>query len=135
MNYLLDTNTVIYFFKGLGRVAEHLFLHTPQQIFIPSIVIYEIEVGIAKSTHPIKRQAQFRTLLEAIQIIDFGTNEAKAAAQIRADLERLGTPIGPLDTLIAGCAKAHTMTLVTHNIKEFQRIAGLSVEDWYSAHA
>ena len=129
--YLLDTNSVIYFFKGMGRIAQNLFLHSPKEIFIPSIAIYELEVGIAKSNNPKKRQEQLNLLLEQIEIIDFGKKEAKEAASIRTNLEKLGTPIGPMDTLIAGCAKANNLILVTRNTKEFSRVDGLRVENWF----
>ena len=129
--YLLDTNTLIYFFKGMGNVAENMFAHSPQDIFVPSIVVYELEVGIAKSNSPEKRASQLGLLLEQIQIVDFSAKEAKASALIRASLEKLGTPIGPIDTLIAGCAKANNMILVTANIKEFERVRGMSMVNWF----
>lgn len=129
--YLLDTNTLIYFFKGEGQVAQHLFTHSPSQIAIPSIVIYELEVGIAKSTSPKKRQEQLASLIQNVTLIPFDLGEARASAKIRADLERLGSPIGPIDTLIAGCALAHHYTLVTRNLKEFEKVKGLKTENWF----
>ena len=129
--YLLDTNTLIYFFKGMGHVAGNMFAHSPQDIFVPSIVVYELEVGIAKSNNPEKRASQLGLLLEQIQIVDFSAKEAKASALIRATLEKLGTPIGPIDTLIAGCAKANNMILVTANTKEFERVQGMSMVNWF----
>jgi len=129
--YMLDTNTLIYFFKGMGEVEEKLFAHYPKDIFIPSIVIYELQVGIAKSNNPQKREKQLSTLLEQTNIIKFGEAEAKVSALIRADLEIKGTPIGAMDILIAGCAKAHNLVLVTHNTKEFLRVDGLSLNDWF----
>ena len=129
--YVLDTNTLIYFFKGMGEVKRHLFSHAPGEIYIPSIVIYELQTGIAKSTHPHKRRRQLTLLLEQVSVISFGEREAEAAAGIRTDLEARGLPIGPIDTLIAGTALAHSRTLVTHNTREFGRVKGLRVEDWY----
>lgn len=129
--YLLDTNTVIYFFKGLGDVAKNLFEKSPQEIFIPSIVIYELEVGIAKSSDSKKREEQLLKLLSHVQIVDFSVNEAKASAKIRAKLEKSGTPIGPIDTLIAGCAQANNLTLVTRNIDEFKRVEALTLQNWF----
>jgi len=129
--FMLDTNTLIYFFKGMGEVEENLFAHSPKNIFIPSIVIYELQVGIAKSNNPQKREKQLATLLEQVNVIEFGEREAKASALIRADLEKKGTPIGPIDILIAGSAKAHNLTLVTHNTKEFMRVEGLALKDWF----
>ena len=129
--FMLDTNTLIYFFKGMGEVEENLFAYSPKDIFIPSIVIYELQVGIAKSNNPQKREKQLATLLEQVNVIEFGEREAKASALIRADLEKKGTPIGPMDVLIAGSAKAHNLTLVTHNTKEFMRVEGLALKDWF----
>ena len=129
--YMLDTNSLIYFFKGMGQIAQNLLSHSPKEIFIPSIAVYELEVGIAKSNNPKKREEQLNLLLEQIEIVDFGKKEAKEAASIRAYLERLGTPIGPMDTLIAGCARANNLILVTRNTKEFARVDGLKVENWF----
>ena len=129
--FMLDTNTLIYFFKGMGEVEKNLFAHSPRDIFIPSIVIYELQVGIAKSNNPQKREKQLATLLEQVTILEFGEREAKASARIRADLEKKGTPIGPIDILIAGSAKVHNLTLVTHNTKEFMRVEGLALKDWF----
>jgi tRNA(fMet)-specific endonuclease VapC len=128
---ILDTNTLIYFFKGMGDVEEKLFSHSPKDIFIPSIILYELQVGIAKSNNPEKRKKQLFTLIEQVNIIEFGEKEAKVSALIRADLEKKGTPIGPIDILIAGSAKAHNLTLITHNTKEFMQVEGLILDDWF----
>ena len=129
--YLLDTNTLIYFFKGLGDVANILLSKAPKDILISSIVLYELEVGIAKSTKPKKRTIQLEALISRVNISSFGAQEAKVAATIRANLESKGTPISPYDTLIAGTALSNNATLVTHNTKEFKRIKSLKIEDWY----
>jgi len=129
--YLLDTNTVIYFFKGLGNISKNLFNVSPKDIFIPSIVVYELEVGIAKLNDSQKRQEQLKRLLSQINIMDFTQKEAVQSAKIRADLEKKGTPIGSIDVLIAGCAKANNLVLVTRNTKEFQRVENLQIVDWY----
>ena len=129
--FVLDTNTLIYFFKGQGRVADILLETQPRQIKIPSIVLYELETGIAKSSSPAKRQRQLNTLMIQVGVLPFGVNEAHAAARIRADLETGGTPIGPIDVLIAATAVSCSGTLVTRNIKEFQRVDGLAIVDWY----
>jgi len=129
--YLLDTNSIIYFFKGVGNVAKIMFSKSPRDIFIPSIVVYELEVGIAKSNNPKKRQEQLAQLLSDINIIDFTHKEAIESAKIRAYLESIGEPIGPIDTLIAGMARANNLTLITHNIKEFSKVEGLKIEDWF----
>ncbi len=129
--YLLDTNTLIYFFKGMGKVADNLLAKSPKDIAIPSIALFELEVGIAKSSNPKKRKQQLDSLISLIMTLPFGSKEAKSAAKIRADLEKVGRPIGPYDTLIAGIALSAHHILVTHNTKEFSRIKKLKIEDWF----
>ena len=131
MRYALDTNTLIYFFKGHGQVAGNLLATPPAEVTIPAVVVYEIETGIAKSTDPDKRKGQLAELLDAVTVLPFDIDSARRAARLRARLERQGTPIGPMDTLIAGTALAHNATLVTHNTAEFQRIPELQVADWF----
>jgi tRNA(fMet)-specific endonuclease VapC len=129
--YVLDTNILIYFFKGLGDVARNLLSKSPKDIGVPAIVLYELEVGIKKSKSPQKRIRQLSDLMSVVNVLPFGKTEAKAAAQIRAQLEKKGTPIGPYDILIAGTALGNQATLVTHNLKEFNRIKNLNVIDWF----
>ena len=128
--YALDTNTVIYFFKDKGCVAQHLFSLPPYEIALPSVVLYELEVGIAKSRAPEKRRAQLNELLTVVRVWPFEEKTAVISAQLRATLEQAGTPIGPLDIMIAGTALANNAILVTHNTKEFSRIDNLRLEDW-----
>jgi len=129
--YVLDTNTLIYFFKGQGRVAKNLASKSPADIAIPAIVIFELQTGIAKSILPRKRIKQLKTLLDAVTILPFSTEAAQAAAEIRARLEKVGKPIGPYDVLIAGTALAIQGTLVTHNRAEFKRVKDLKIADWF----
>lgn len=129
--FALDTNILIYFFKGEGRVAERLLAQPPTRIAIPTLVVYELEVGIAKSTSPERRVEQLGELVDTVTLLPFHREAASEAAAFRAELEAIGRPIGPLDILIAGTAAAHAATLVTRNTAEFARIDRLSVEDWY----
>jgi tRNA(fMet)-specific endonuclease VapC len=129
--FVLDSNSVIHLFSGRGRVTEHFLRTPPQEIAIPAIALYELETGIAKSHSPDKRRAQLDDLLSLFTVLPFGPSEARASARIRADLERRGLSIGPLDTLIAGTALSHGAILVTHNTEEFERVKGLSFVDWY----
>ncbi|MEX1368684.1 MAG: type II toxin-antitoxin system VapC family toxin [Nannocystaceae bacterium] len=131
MSYLLDTNTVIYFFKGQGAVAKHLLQRRPGQVALSIITVYELEVGIAKSAAPGMRRQQLSRFLDVVQVLPFGLAEARMAARIRANLERRGTSIGPLDNLLAGTAMTRSSSFVTRNVAEFQRVDGLSVVDWY----
>jgi len=129
--YVLDTNTLMYFFKGRESVSRKLLSIPPKEIGIPSVVVYELEVGIAKSKAPRKRLKQLEEMMSLITVLPFTVKEARSSAMIRAQLERKGLPIGPIDMLIAGTARAHQAILVTHNVKEFTRIDKLQVEDWY----
>jgi tRNA(fMet)-specific endonuclease VapC len=129
--FVLDTNTLIYFFKGQGRVAENFLQWSPQDIGIPAIVLYELQVGIGKSTSPEKRSEQLNDLLSVVTILPFAQAEAKTAAQIRVALENKGQPIGAYDILIAATALAHRDVLVTRNTNEFSRIENLSLVNWY----
>ncbi len=129
--FLLDTNTLIYFFKGRGKVAERLFATPPRDVAISSVSLYELEVGIAKSAQPTKRRRQLDTFLALVSVLPFDGSAARAAASVRVDLERRGLPIGPLDNLVAGVALAHRATLVTRNTREFSRLSNLAVLNWY----
>ena len=131
MKYVLDTNTLIYYFKGIGNIANQLLATPPNDIGIPTIVLYELEVGIAKSVRPRKRKAQLQEFISLVNIIPFSYVEAKCAADIRVKLEKKGSLIGPYDILSAASAMANNNILVTHNQREFQRIRGLKLEDWY----
>jgi tRNA(fMet)-specific endonuclease VapC len=131
MMYVLDTNTLIYFFKGSGNVSTHLLSKPPSDIAIPSIVLFELEVGIGKSINPDKRKKQLKDFLSVVHLIPFGYEAAQIAADIRVNLENQGLPIGPYDVLIAASAMSVQGTLVTHNTKEFQRVNDLKIEDWY----
>lgn len=115
----------------MGNVAKALLSKSPKDISIPSIALYELQVGIAKSNNPRKRKKQLESLISRIAVLPFASKEAEAAALVRAELEKLGTPIGPYDTLIAGIALSSNATLITRNTKEFSRVQGLSFQDWY----
>jgi tRNA(fMet)-specific endonuclease VapC len=127
----LDTNTLIHFFKGMGSVADRMVQVPPEEIGIPAVVVYELEVGLAKSPAIQRRREQLADLFEQVRVLPFGRAQARAAAELRTKLEQLGLSIGPLDTLIAGTALAAPATLVTHNTREFERVPDLTVEDWY----
>lgn len=131
MKYLLDTNTCIRYINGR---APHLRLKLPtipaSDITVCSIVVAELFFGAAKSNTPERSLAKQRAFLRPYVSLPFDDKAATAYAQIRASLEKLGTPIGPLDLLIAAIALANDLILVTHNSAEFGRINGLKIEDW-----
>ncbi len=86
--YVLDTNTLIYYFKNQGQVAQKLAAVAPQEIIISTIVLFELQVGIAKSTSPSKRIQQLQQLLSRVSVVPFDWAAATAAATIRAQLEQ-----------------------------------------------
>lgn len=129
--FVLDTNVVIHYFKGQGRVAERLLSTPPNEVALPSIAVFELEVGVLRSDNVSRRREQLRLFLEVVTTLPFGPAEATAAAEVRTDLETRGLPIGPFDVLIAGTALAQHATLITRNTREFGRVDGLTVENWY----
>jgi len=129
--YIIDTNTLIYFFKGMGDVSRKFLATSPKEIAIPAIVLYELEYGIAKSSSPKKRQAQLKEMCSLVEVLPFDNEAADLSALVRAQLEKKGTPIGAYDVLIAGTALANKGTLVTNNTKEFSRVAKLKIDNWY----
>jgi tRNA(fMet)-specific endonuclease VapC len=130
--FVVDTNTLVYFFRGQGRVAERLLATPPSSLIVPSVVQFELETGVRKSNAPEQRRAQLDLLLASMLVVPFDSRCAVIAADVRARLEARGTPIGPFDTLIAATALAHDAALVTRNLREFARVDGLRVVDWYA---
>lgn len=132
MKYLLDANAVIAMLKGEPTMLERLRAHLPSDFGLPSIVAHELFYGADKS----QRAAANLARIEALQfeVVPFDAEDAQHAGEIRAQLAAVGTPIGPYDVLIAGQARARNLILVTHNIREFARVAQLTVEDWHTGH-
>ena len=129
--YVLDTNTLICFFKGEGRVAENLLSQAPATIAVPAIVLYELQTGILKSHAPRKLMSQLEDFRRTVDVLDFGEKEAQSAAEIRVQLESAGESIGHYDILIAATARANGGTLVSRNQREFGRVTSLQWVDWY----
>jgi tRNA(fMet)-specific endonuclease VapC len=129
--FALDTNALIHALKGAGRVKERLARVSPVDIAVPAVVAYEIEFGTLHSRSPGKRRRDLQRLLSILTILPFDERAADRSARLRFDLETAGEKIGPLDTLIAGTVLAHGATLVTNNTREFSRVPGLQIEDWY----
>ena len=117
--------------KGMGQVASGLARMAPEQIAIPAVVVYELEFGTLRSGNPARRQRDLERLLGAISVLPLDDRAAARSAKLRYQLEQSGTAIGPMDVLIAGTALANGARLVTHNAREFARVPGLEVEDWY----
>ncbi len=129
--YLLDTNTLIYFFKQQGQVAAHLKNVASSQVSIPSLVLFELECGVLRSSRPDLQRKGIVVALRAYRVLGLDYNAAKSAAWIKHTLALAGTPLGHFDQFIAGIALANGLTLITRNVREFERIPGLKVENWY----
>lgn len=100
-------------------------------VALSSIVLFELWYGVAKSQQQQRNASTLGSFLAGpIRVLNFEAEDAREAGEIRAELERLGTPIGPHDLLIAGQARRHRALLVTANVGEFSRVPGLKTEDW-----
>ena len=133
MRYMLDTNICIYAIKNRpASVLEALRSHEAAGIGISSISAAELFFGAVKSGSP-RNLAALRHFLAPLEIADFDPAAAETYGRIRFDLERAGTPIGPLDTQIAAHALALSVTLVSNNEREFARVLGLMLENWAKA--
>ncbi len=131
MEYLLDTNICIYIIKRRPEEIFNKFLTLSLgSVAISSITLAELDYGISKSGFPERNKEALEKFLTPIEVIEFGVEAAEQYGKIRFDLEKKGTPIGPLDLLIAAHAKSLNLTLVTNNEKEFTRISDLKVENW-----
>lgn len=135
----LDTNVVIGVLTRripvfVDRMAAELELGTP--FFLSAIVLAELEYGARKSQHPARNRARLAEFMSAIQsIVPFDADDAAIAGDIRAHLERRGTPVGVHDILIAAQARNRNAVLVTNNRREFDRVPGLVVTDWGAGSA
>jgi tRNA(fMet)-specific endonuclease VapC len=127
---LLDTDTCIAILNRDERVRPHLERHAPSQLRMSALTLAELRFGIAKSAHSKRASANLRMLLSKIAVLPFDDAATKRYGILRAHLERRGSPMGPLDTLIAAHSLALSRILVSHNTREFRRVPGLKVEDW-----
>ena len=131
MRYLLDTNICIYVIKHKPeKVFQKLQTIHPEDVCISSVTYAELVHGVEKSIAVEKNRLALSMLLANMEILDFDVDAADCYGKIRAGLEKNGTPIGPLDMMIAGHAQSLGYTIVTNNVKEFSRVAALKIENW-----
>jgi tRNA(fMet)-specific endonuclease VapC len=131
MNYLLDSNICVYLINRKDPVLISRMRRVPiEWVCVSSIVVAELLFGAAKSAFPVKNRQAIADFLANLTILDFDAEAAAHYGDIRASLERKGTPIGPLDLLIAAHARSRGLTLVTNNEREFTRVDGLKLENW-----
>ena len=131
MQYLLDTNICIYLIKKHPpEVLEKFRQHSPEEVAISIITLFELQYGVEKSQFKQRSEEALSKFIRPFNIIDQDRSSAVEAAKIRAQLELKGMPIGSYDLLIAGLAKSQEMILVTNSTREFERIGGLHLENW-----
>lgn len=134
--YLLDTCILIFFMnaqtsKNPPSASLIDRLQSEQDnLHVSAITEFELYFGAENSARPERNRRAVRELLSRLKSVPFQSAEAAEAGKVRAELKQLGTPIGPYDTQIAGTARAHDMVLVTNNVREFERVSSLLVEDW-----
>lgn len=133
MSYLLDTNACIAAIRGQPialRARLRDALAAGQAVAVPTIALFELWYGVAKSQSQERNSERLAVFLAPLEIEDFDADAAERAGQIRAALERDGRPIGAYDILIAGQALRHGHTLITANAAEFDRVPGLAWQNW-----
>ena len=130
MRFLLDTDTCIYALKHNSAVLNRLLAQSRDDVAVSVITEAELRTGAAKSTSSAKTLRLIENFLRPLAVVEFNSVDAASYAQVRSRLERAGTAIGPLDTLIAAQAVARKLVLVSNNEREFGRVANLRVENW-----
>jgi tRNA(fMet)-specific endonuclease VapC len=137
VTYLLDTNAVIAVLKNQPASVRHRLRRARSEgasIAVSALVVYELWYGVARSERRRENAERVRVFLSAdISVLPFDEQDARAAGDLRASLESAGTPIGPYDLLIATQALRTGATMVTANVSEFGRVAGLPWQDWTNA--
>ena len=128
--YLLDTDTIIYIFKGHLRVLENLRRNFNEPMSLSVISLMELYYGAYKSQQVTGNLAKIRTLESKLEIIPVGRESSEVFGMIKANLEKQGTPLDDFDLTLASCALAYNLVLVTNNVKHFQRIDGLRLVNW-----
>ena len=127
---MLDTNMVIYTIKNRPDQVRETFKQHQDQMCISAVTWGELIYVAEKSSHPERNLADIEQMAARLEIAPFETLAAAHFGQLRAELYRIGKPIGPYDMMIAGHARSMGFILVTNNLKEFERVPGLRVENW-----
>jgi tRNA(fMet)-specific endonuclease VapC len=130
LKYMLDTDTVIYAIKNRPDQVRKRFKQHNGQICISTVTLGELIFGAEKSAQPETNLQIIEGMLARMELVHFNESAAAHFGQIRAELAKVGTPIGPYDSMIAGHARALSLILVSNNQKEFNRVSGLRLENW-----
>lgn len=131
IRYLLDRNICIELIRGRApAVLVRLRRRKIGTIGISAITLAELRYGVAKSSDPPRNTIALAHFCAPLEISPFGPEACACYGVIRTQLERSGSPIGPLDTLIAAHAVSLRATVVTNNEREFRRVEGLRIKNW-----
>lgn len=131
MPYLLDTNICSFVLKTKPlKVYTKLTTVDPSEVFVSVVTVYELATGCEKSPRRNLLFPEVQNFLRAFSILNFDEDHAYRTASLRAQLEKAGTPIGPYDLMLAAQALSESLTFVTNNTREFQKIGTLIIEDW-----
>ena len=130
LRYMLDTNICIYVIKNRPEGLRERFNRLADQLCISAVTLAEIIYGAEKSARQIENIEVVDQFAARLDVLPFGERAATHYGQIRADLERAGHPIGLHDTMIGGHARSEGLTLVSNNVREFQHIEGLRIDNW-----
>jgi tRNA(fMet)-specific endonuclease VapC len=132
VTHLLDTDTCIHLLRGRKSTVERASLHRPADLVISAITRYELLYGVERCPPGWQKKegGKVHLLLEHMQILPFAAATATHASCLRAALEKAGLSIGPMDLLIAATALEYSLPVVTHNLREFQRVPGLQCLTW-----
>ena len=132
IKYLLDTNVCIYTIKNRPDSVRRTFIEHDGQMCVSTITQMELIYGAEKSVAVVRNLKDVEGFLARLEIKDFDPLAAVHAGQIRAELAKAGTPMGPYDQMIAGHARSLGLIVVTNNVGEFSRVPGIRVENWVS---
>jgi len=131
MDFLLDSNACIHALNDINSpVARKIAKIPPDKINLCTVVQTELYYGAYRSSRMEHNLAIIEQFFNLFKVLPFDTKAAIKTGQIRAQLAKKGTPIGPYDLQIAATAFVNNLILVTHNTREFKRVAGLQIEDW-----
>lgn len=134
LKYLLDTNIVIYTMKNRPRQVKQRFQQHHGRMGISAVTLGELVFGAEHSQQVERNLADIEAMVARLEVLPFDDKAAYHFGQIRAELYRTGKPIGPYDLMIAGHARACSLKLITNNVKEFEKVPGLQIEDWSKEH-
>jgi tRNA(fMet)-specific endonuclease VapC len=130
IKYMLDTNICIFTIKNKPQIVREAFNRHNGQLCISAVTLMELFYGAEKSAAPEKNLAVIEGFVARLEVLPFDNEAAAHTGMIRSELARAGTPIGPYDHMIAGHARSRGFIVVTNNLREFERVPGLRVEDW-----